>query len=154
MSSLELRIPPLALVLIAAALMALIAYFVPAPWTVPYPAPVLIACAFGLAGVAIAVSGVIEFRRQRTTVNPFTPERSSSLVASGIYRRTRNPMYLGFLLLLVGWAALLSNFAALAPIPAFIAYMNRFQIQPEERALEQHFGAEFVAYMHKVRRWF
>ena len=151
MHTLELRIPPLALVLIAACAMALIAYCVPVGLAIP--APALFACAFAFTGEVIAIAGVVAFRRHKTTVNPFTPECSSSLVASGIYRYTRNPMYLGFLLLLVGWAALLSNLVALALLPAFIAYMNRFQIQPEERALQQHFGAEFQAYMHRVRRW-
>ena len=151
MHTLELRIPPLALVLIAACAMALIAYCVPVGLDIP--APALFACAFAFTGAVIAIAGVVAFRRHKTTVNPFTPECSSSLVASGIYRYTRNPMYLGFLLLLVGWAALLSNLVALALLPAFIAYMNRFQIQPEERALQQHFGAEFQAYMHRVRRW-
>ena len=151
MHTLELRIPPLALVLIAACAMALIAYCVPVGLAIP--APALFACAIAFTGAVIAIAGVVAFRRHKTTVNPFTPECSSSLVASGIYRYTRNPMYLGFLLLLVGWAALLSNLVALALLPAFIAYMNRFQIQPEERALQQHFGAEFQAYMHRVRRW-
>jgi len=151
MQTLELRIPPLALVLIAACLMALIAYFVPVD--LPIPAPVIVASALGLAGAIVATAGVVAFRKHKTTVNPFTPERSSSLVASGIYKYTRNPMYLGFLLLLAGWATLLSNLVAMALLPAFIAYMNRFQIQPEERALQQHFGTEFQAYMQRVRRW-
>lgn len=151
MQTLELRIPPLALVLIAACLMALITYFVPV--YLPIPAPVIVASALGLAGAIVAIAGVVAFRKHKTTVNPFTPERSSSLVASGIYKYTRNPMYLGFFLLLAAWAALLSNLVAMALLPAFIAYMNRFQIQPEERALQQHFGTEFQAYMQRVRRW-
>ncbi|OGB61139.1 MAG: protein-S-isoprenylcysteine methyltransferase [Burkholderiales bacterium RIFCSPLOWO2_12_FULL_64_99] len=151
MHSLELRVPPLALVVIFACLMALSTYFVPVG--LPIPTPELIACVLAVAGAGIAFAGVLAFRRHKTTVNPFTPERSSSLVASGIYRYTRNPMYLGFLLALVGWAVFLSNLVALALLPAFIAYMNRFQIQPEERALRAHFGTEFQAYMHRVRRW-
>lgn len=141
----------LSVVLIAASLMALIAYL--APVGVPIPAPELFAGVFVLTGALIAVAGVVAFKRNKTTVNPFTPERSSSLVASGIYRYTRNPMYLGFFLALVGWAAFLSNLLALLLLPVFIVYMNRFQIQPEERALEQHFGAEFQTYMHQVPRW-
>ena len=151
MQALELRIPPLALVLIAAGLMSLIAYFIPID--LPIPAPVIVAGTLGLAGSIVAIAGVVAFKEHKTTVNPFTPERSSSLVTSGIYKYTRNPMYLGFLLLLAGWAALLSNLFALALLPAFIAYMNRFQIQPEERALTQQFGTEFQAYMQRVRRW-
>ena len=151
MHTLELRIPPLALVLIAACAMALIAYCVPVGLAIP--APALFACAFAFTGAVIAIAGVVAFRRHKTTVNPFTPECSSSLVASGIYRYTRNPMYLGFLLLLVGWAALLSNLVALALLPAFIAYMNRFQIQPEERILKEIFGQGYETYCTRVRRW-
>lgn len=151
MQALELRIPPLAIVLIAASLMALITYLVPVG--VPIPAPKFVAAIFALAGASTALAGVVAFRRNKTTVNPFTPERTSSLVASGIYRYTRNPMYLGFLLALVGWAALLSNLLALSVLPVFVAYMNRFQIQPEERALQQHFGADFQNYTQLVRRW-
>ena len=151
MQALELRIPPLALVLIAAGLMSLFAYF--APIELPIPAPAIVAGALGLAGAIVAVAGVVAFKKHKTTVNPFTPERSSSLVTSGIYKYTRNPMYLGFFLFLAGWAALLSNLVAFALLPAFIAYMNRFQIQPEERALTQQFGTEFQSYMQRVRRW-
>jgi protein-S-isoprenylcysteine O-methyltransferase Ste14 len=82
-----------------------------------------------------------------------TPEAASSLVVAGIYRVTRNPMYLGFLLILLGWAAWLSNVLALLPLAGFVIYMNVFQIRPEERALEALFGPEFEAYKKQVRRW-
>jgi protein-S-isoprenylcysteine O-methyltransferase Ste14 len=81
------------------------------------------------------------------------PDSASSLVVSGIYKYTRNPMYLGFLLVLLGWAAFLSNLAALALLPAFVAYMNRFQIRPEERVLASLFPNDYPAYRAKVRRW-
>jgi protein-S-isoprenylcysteine O-methyltransferase Ste14 len=74
-------------------------------------------------------------------------------VRSGVYSFTRNPMYLGFLLVLVGWATFLSNALAFLILPAFILYMNRFQIEPEERALASLFAEEFVAYKSRVRRW-
>jgi len=72
---------------------------------------------------------------------------------SGVYRLTRNPMYLGFLLVLLGWAIFLSNALAFLLLPAFIFYMNRFQIEPEEKALTSLFGQQFVAYTSRVRRW-
>jgi protein-S-isoprenylcysteine O-methyltransferase Ste14 len=75
------------------------------------------------------------------------------LVISGIYSLTRNPMYLGFLLVLVGWATVLSNIFAYLLLPAFIFYMNSFQIGPEERMLTSLFGQEFVTYQSRVRRW-
>ena len=104
-------------------------------------------------GVIISGLGVASFRRASTTVNPMKPESSSVLVDSGIYRLTRNPMYLGFLLVLVGWAIFLSNIFAFLLLPVFILYMNRFQIEPEERALTAKFGPSFVAYKTRVRRW-
>jgi protein-S-isoprenylcysteine O-methyltransferase Ste14 len=81
------------------------------------------------------------------------PGASSSLVIRGVYTLTRNPMYLGFLLVLVGWAVFLSNTLAFLLLPVFILYMNRFQITPEERALASLFGQEFVVYKSRVRRW-
>ena len=99
------------------------------------------------------VSGIVSFRRAKTTVNPMKPDSTSSLVVSGIYRYTRNPMYLGFLLVLLGWAAFLSNVAALAFLPAFVVYMNRFQIRPEERVLASLFPHDCSGIPAKVRRW-
>jgi protein-S-isoprenylcysteine O-methyltransferase Ste14 len=106
-----------------------------------------------LLGVLICLSGVVSFRRAKTTVNPMKPDSTSSLVVSGIYRYTRNPMYVGFALVLFGWAAFLSSVAALAFGPVFIVYMNRFQIQPEERMLSSLFPHEYPAYRARVRRW-
>ena len=106
-----------------------------------------------LAGALTSLLGVVSFRRAGTTVNPMTPESSSSLVVSGIYKLTRNPMYLGFLLALLGWTIFLSNVPALLCLPAFILYMNRFQIAPEERALAALFGQVFTAYKENTRRW-
>jgi protein-S-isoprenylcysteine O-methyltransferase Ste14 len=105
------------------------------------------------AGIMVAGAGVLEFRRARTTVNPTTPQAASSMVRSGIYRHTRNPMYLGMLLVLTAWAAWLANPAATAVLPAFLLYINRFQIEPEERILARLFADEFDAYRRSVRRW-
>lgn len=106
-----------------------------------------------LLGAVISLAGVVSFRRARTTVNPLKPEKTSALVCSGIYRITRNPMYLGFLLVLTGWTVLLaSGYAALGPV-LFVAYITRFQILPEERVLTRLFGDEFTAYRSRVRRW-
>jgi protein-S-isoprenylcysteine O-methyltransferase Ste14 len=106
-----------------------------------------------LAGAVTSALGVFSFRRAGTTVNPMKPETSSSLVTSGIYKLTRNPMYLGFLLILLGWAVFLSSILAFLFLPAFIVYMNHFQIEPEERALATLFGQAFAAYKARARRW-
>ena len=112
-----------------------------------------IAIVIVLLGVAAALFGNISFRRAKTTVNPFKPETASSLVTSGIYRVTRNPMYLGMLLVLVGWAVFLANGLAVIAIALFPAYITRFQIKPEERALMALFGEQYASYSSRVRRW-
>lgn len=112
-----------------------------------------VASTFGLLGVGVAVAGVRSFRRAKTTVNPFTPEKSSALVVSGVYRLSRNPMYLGMLLVLVGWAYALGSLPALVGLPVYIGYMNRFQIGPEECLLAEKFGDAFEGYCRRVRRW-
>jgi protein-S-isoprenylcysteine O-methyltransferase Ste14 len=150
--SLDLKIPPLALVLITAALMWLGAWSVPR-LGFPLPGRHYIAGGLGLAGALVSILGVVSFKRAKTTVNPMKPESSSSLVVAGIYGVTRNPMYLGFLLILLGWAAWVSNVLVLLPIAGFVIYMTVFQIRPEERALEARFGPEFAAYKERVRRW-
>jgi protein-S-isoprenylcysteine O-methyltransferase Ste14 len=81
------------------------------------------------------------------------PDTTKSIVRDGIYRYTRNPMYLGFALILAGWAIFLANMASLLMLPAFVAYMTQFQIKPEERALLARFGPDYAEYMAKVRRW-
>jgi len=151
-SYLELKVPPVLAVAAAALLMWGIARLVPgldlaAPGRTP--AALLVV----LSGAGVALAGVIEFRRARTTVNPLRPGGASSLVRSGVYRWTRNPMYLGFALALLGWGMFLSNPAALAGLFAFVAYMNRFQIAPEEKALQSLFGEDFASYCRSVRRW-
>ena len=152
MISLELKIPPVAVVLCTASLMWLVARFLPVGG-LQLPARIFLASTCAAVGVVTSGLGVAAFRRARTTVNPTTPEATCTLVHSGVYSLTRNPMYLGFLLVLCGWAILLRNVFAFAFLPMFILYMNRFQIQPEERALTKSFGAMFTRYAASVRRW-
>ncbi len=82
------------------------------------------------------------------------PESTSSLVTSGIYKCTRNPMYVGLLFVLVAWAVFLSSAWLLVGPLIFVLYMNRFQIAPEERMLSQMFGTTYSTYKGTVRRWF
>jgi len=109
--------------------------------------------AIALTGIGVALSGVIAFRHAKTTVNPLKPETASSIVTSGVFRFTRNPMYVGLALVLLAWAVFLSSPWASLGLPAFILYMNRFQIVPEERVLSRMFGTEYSAYRARVRRW-
>ena len=125
-------------------------------WVAPaltLPIPSALAFAVGAIGLSLDAIALVQFLRSRTTTNPLKPDSASALVSGGIYRFTRNPMYLGLATLLLAWAIYLGNLAALAGLPLFILYMNRFQIAPEERALEARFGAEYIAYRARVRRW-
>lgn len=132
--------------------MWLVARWLPG-FAIAVPWRVLVAAGCAVAGAVVALAGVVAFRKARTTVNPATPAASSTVVASGIYRRSRNPMYLGLLLVLAGWSLHLSHVLAMLFLPAFVLYMNRFEIVPEERALAAKFGARYDAYMRQVRRW-
>ena len=98
------------------------------------------AIAIALVGVTFSIAGVAAFRRAKTTLNPLKPGTSSSLVTSGVYRFTRNPMYVGLALGLLGWAVFLSSAWSLLGPLVFILYMTRFQIVPEERALSNEEG--------------
>ena len=152
MQSLELKIPPPAVAVFVVLLMWGISLFTP-PWDVLALARISVALAIAAVGVAFSVLGVIGLRRAKTTVNPTKPAASSSLVSSGVYSLTRNPMYLGLLFVLVSWAVFLSSpWALLGPL-LFATYIGRFQIAPEERVLSGLFGAAYPAYKARVRRW-
>ena len=149
---LELKIPPVALFMVTFLIMGIVSAVLPvASFTLPGASAVASVLAF--AGAGIAVAGVYAFRRHGTTVNPMKPETTVSVVIVGIYRFTRNPMYLGLAVILVGWAIYLTNVVAMLLVPAFVAYMTEFQIKPEERALRAKFGPGFADYMLEVRRW-
>jgi protein-S-isoprenylcysteine O-methyltransferase Ste14 len=141
--------PPLVAVCVAAGMLGL-AWVAPA---LTFPIPSLLAFPVAAVGVSLDAVALFHFMRSRTTINPLKPGSASALVTRGIYRLTRNPMYLGLATLLLAWAIYLGNLAALAGVPVFILYMNSFQIAPEERALEARFGAEYAAYRARVRRW-
>src|ERR1041384_2127921 len=152
MRVLELRIPPPIVGLIIAAGMWAAAHalqMLDIPLKLRLVAAVLIAS----IGAVIAIGGVISFQRAKTTVNPLKPENSASLVSSGVYTFTRNPMYLGMALVLLGWSAYLASVPTLLGPILFALSITRFQILPEERVLDKLFGAPYAEYKNKVRRW-
>lgn len=152
MDRIELKVPPLLLVVVAALLMGGLAR-VGEPFGYEFPYRWILAALAAIAGAGVIAAALISFRIARTTVDPRYPENSSALVIAGIYRYSRNPMYLGFVLLLMAWALFLANGLSILLVIAFITYLNRFQILPEERHLARRFGAEFEAYRNQVRRW-
>jgi len=151
MSGLELLIPPPLVALLAGAAMwggTLMAPMASGPrFRIP------LAIVFAIAGLAVSTAGRLAFRNAKTTANPLKPQAATSLVVGGIYKVTRNPMYVGLALVLVGWAVFLwSAWASLGPV-VFVAYIARFQIAPEESALAALFGGEYRAYKSRVRPW-
>jgi protein-S-isoprenylcysteine O-methyltransferase Ste14 len=151
-SYLELKIPPLLLVVIVGSAMWLAARVFP-HLSFEFPLRLFSAALTLVSGLLIALAGVFEFRAAKTTVDPTKPEASSTVVQRGVYRHSRNPMYLGFLLVLVAWSIYLANIAAPFFIVAFVLYMNKYQIAPEERWLREKFGADYSSYTRRVRRW-
>jgi protein-S-isoprenylcysteine O-methyltransferase Ste14 len=153
LQALELKVPP---VLVAAACAGTM-WLAASRLTVlglPLPARAAVGMLLACAGVAVGLAGVASFRRQRTTVDPTRPDAATALVREGIYRYTRNPMYVGLALGLAGFAWWLANAAALVPVAVFVGWIDRLQIVPEERALRRIFGAGFERYAASVRRWF
>jgi len=143
--------PPVVLALIAAAMRGIdrgldtgrIAFTGQAP----------LAVALLAAGGGLMVAAAASMFAARTTINPMKPARASKLVTGGVFRWSRNPIYLGDVLILAALAVWLGQIANLALLPVFVAYIGRFQIRPEERALAARFGAEYAAYRARVRRW-
>lgn len=152
MTNLEMKVPPLVVVLVTGVAMWWLA--TSGPWVgLPLPGRRLIALALAAVGVGFALAGVLAFRQAQTTLHPSRAERTSALVTTGVYMRSRNPMYVGMLSVLAAWGVYLGNVLAFALLPLFVAYLNRFQIEPEERVLAEKFGDEFTAYRDAVRRW-
>lgn len=111
----------------------------------------MVLCALGIVVILIAVG---QFLASKTTVDPLSPKKAKKLVTNGIYVYTRNPMYLGMLLFLLAFGLWLGNAFNTLLAAGFVSYMNHFQIQNEEKALEEVFGKEYRMYSKITRRWF
>jgi protein-S-isoprenylcysteine O-methyltransferase Ste14 len=152
MKGLELKIPPPVVAVLIGAAMWFASRSGPA-LDVPVLVRAVAFAAIGFLGGATALAGELEFKRAKTTINPFRPENATALVTSGIYRHTRNPMYAGLALVLLGCAAFLCTAWAMAGPVVFVLYVGRFQIEPEEKILSAKFGAAYSEYASRVRRW-
>ena len=104
-------------------------------------------------GIIFIISAVIQFVDRKTTVNPTKPYKTTTLVITGTYKITRNPMYLGMLLIIISFAFYKTSIISLILIPIFIFYINKFQIEPEEYEMRKKFGKEYEDYCKKVDRW-
>lgn len=141
--------PPIVTILFA----VLIFYFSDSFAYVDLPFKKYISLFFVLLGFFITFSSARNFKKKETTVNPIKPEEASQLVTDGFFKITRNPMYLGMLLFLLGLSIYNGLIVGLVFLPLFVGYITFFQIIPEENAMIKIFGEDYKAYMKKVRRW-
>ncbi|TKB57371.1 methyltransferase family protein [Ferrimonas aestuarii] len=153
MKNLELKIPPVAVLLATAAVMFLVSKLHLCGFGINAIIRFEITGLLGFIAVVVLGLSVVAFREYRTTVNPMHPENTRHLVTVGIFRYSRNPMYLAMVMLLLAWACYLNEVLNLGLVALFIMFIQRFQILPEERMLEGHFGDEFGNYFRRTRRW-
>ena len=106
-----------------------------------------------IIGLIIILSAIILFKKYQTTITPLNPSNATKLITDGIYKFSRNPMYLGLLLVLLGISIMINLTGGFFLIPLFILYLNLFQIVPEESAMVDLFKEEFLDYKKNVRRW-
>lgn len=152
MKALELKVPPLVVVLVAAGLMWCLASYVPIV-LITFAGQTLIAALVAILGMQIVIAGARACYARETTVNPLKPEESSSLITDGVFKFSRNPIYLGLLVMLIGLVVWLGALTPLLMLPIFVWYLNRFQIIPEERSLRNQFNDQYVSYSQRTRRW-
>lgn len=148
----KFRFPPLLIVLVFCGLMIISNSYLPR-FDDLHALRLVLACVSVAVGVLFVAFGVIQFKSSETTINPYKPESSSTLVTNGVYGVTRNPMYVGFVFVLLGVTCFFSNVASPLLVLVFILYMNAVQIPAEEKALGSVFGEHYAQYQMRVRRW-
>ena len=145
----DTALPPLYL-FVSLAMMVLLHFFIPVYTVIPHPWN-----AVGLApltlGFVLNMTADATLKKHATTVKPF--EESSTLVTTGVYKYSRNPMYLGMALILIGVAILMGSITPYIVIPGFIVIIQRVFIASEENMLDEQFGNHWSSYREKVRRW-
>ena len=148
-----LKLPPALVFIIFAVIMYLVATFLPVGYFDFFGRYLLIKILLSIA-VILGVVSLFQFFRSRTSIDPMNPSKAGKLVTKGLYNYSRNPMYLALLIILLAWGLWLGNAFNTIVAASFVAYMNKFQILPEEEVLKSKFGKEYEKYMIKVRRWF
>lgn len=147
----ELKIPPPLVLLIC-----LLAQIELSDWLPIYQfgdVPTWIPVIWIGVGLLVSLMGVVAFHKAKTTINPLKPDQSCEVVTEGIYRYSRNPMYLGMLLGLMGMVFYFGEASTLFGVIFFICYITTFQIKPEEKVLREKFGEVYVCYENQTRRW-
>ena len=149
---LKTKVPPPVYMLIMACMMWLLDKFLPLYKWLNSPWNNLGLIIIGIA-VLLDICSLLLFFRAKTTPNPMKPSSTSHLVTSGLYRYSRNPMYLGLLVMLIGWGLYQGSLSPLSMLPLFIWLLTKQQIEPEEIILMDKFGLEYKYYQQRVRRW-
>jgi len=124
-------------------------------WLIPIALPAFvewIGLGLILIGLVLAFGAFNEFRKAHTTLDPHGSVKA--FVTQGIYQFTRNPIYLGFLLMVIGFPLNSGSYSGLVVAPFFMVTMNRLVIEKEEAYLEKKFGEAYTGYRSRVRRWF
>ncbi|NAW82873.1 hypothetical protein CAG69_12600 [Vibrio sp. V43_P6S15P86] len=152
MRKLELKVPPVAVFLLVILLMYGLTVLVPS-LNISVPFVEVVVGGVTLLSGYMGIAGVYEFHKVKTTVNPVKPDTASSVVRTGVFSFSRNPMYMALLLLIIAIGLWWQHLSVVLCSVVFVSYMNRFQIKPEERVLERLFGEEYVDYKNHVRRW-
>ncbi|MEP1520900.1 isoprenylcysteine carboxylmethyltransferase family protein [Ascidiaceihabitans sp.] len=145
-----MNIPPLALLAFCILMASFLAAFAP---LATFERPTWLIAATAIAGALFLLPAVLSFVRHRTTVNPRSPEKATTLVTGGIYSVTRNPIYVGMLIVLMAFVLWLGAISAVLAVVAFFLMIDRFQIKGEEQTLTQIFGKPFEDYAERVPRW-
>ncbi|WP_336058080.1 methyltransferase family protein [Nitratireductor sp. CH_MIT9313-5] len=145
-----MRIPPLALLALCAALAAALAGFLP---VMHLDVPGWVVLLVAGAGALFLLPAVTSFVRHKTTVSPLTPSAATTLVRSGVFAVTRNPMYLGMLIVLLAVVLYLGALSGFAALVLFFVLIDRFQIRFEEKQLLETFGAAYRDYARDIPRW-
>jgi len=152
MSKFNNRIPPLVIMMVAIVTIFVMAKLMP-QFNFPLPGNIIFSACFWLVGAGVMLAGVAAFKKAKTTVNPLSPDDASELVVQGIFTYTRNPMYVGMLCWVVATSLYSENWFGLPVCIGFVSYINRFQIIPEEQAMNRQFPQQWPKYQAEVRRW-
>ncbi|WP_331344250.1 isoprenylcysteine carboxylmethyltransferase family protein [Cellvibrio sp. UBA7661] len=148
----RMRAPPILVVFLIAVVMYLVEPISPV-LDIDHPANLIASIVAFLSGVIFCLLGVYEFRRVHTTVDPLNIEKATTLVTSGVFGVSRNPMYVGFAFILFSFVLYLKSPLLVIGVCFFVVYITKFQILPEEQAMLTKFGNQYQQYMLKVRRW-
>ena len=146
------KVPPPIILLLSGIAMWFIAHSEFA-YTIANPLALIMAIIFAAIGIYISFGAIRRFKAVATTISPLQPDSATSLVHHGVYSRTRNPMYVGLFLVLLGWAVWLQSPSNIIVLIAFVLWLTELQIKPEEAALKKVFGQGYVDYCKRVRRW-